>query len=509
MDLRFGTSPRQLSTLLFLLLAGCSGGGGSGGPSNDSTPPIVIRTIPAPDATNVPVDNVIKVTFSEAVNPSTISHETFFVSVEGGGDVAGVVSCSVETATFAPSAPLSPNTWYAATITAKVEDVVGNALASRYSWRFRTGPPTPAPLGIVTIRDGGVDSSNATLGIPRYKMVQSLSAPAKIWVIFSASGNDTYYSDNAGNSWLAIGRGGWEYHASVAADLSGNVHIADRIVDESGNSVIGVRYRRLRFPATSSAYFDNEMQFRDFGGAGGTGNVCTKGNEVFLFSRASFPSGPTPVVWHRSVDGGATFSSSGVVCTPASTFHRIGSAIVGDQVALFLWEFWTPCRITFYRWSGSSFVRDNAVLLQESDSEYTREFAATQDSDGNVHFVWWDYLPGAGPSLRHSYKSALTGDWSTPVTVDAWNNNDISPHITHRGNRIYVVYLFNDGRYTGVYTKTWTAANGWAAERTEVSTVGLGCRYPQVPQEVPITSAFIPVIWTQGGKILYRAIAVE
>jgi len=113
----------------------------------DDTPPTVTASNPSNGQTNVPLDRILAVTFSETMNPFTINNLTFLLST-GDDSVLGTVSYSGVTATFHPIGNLLPNTVYDATITTDAEDLAGNSLVSDFEWSFTTGdaadilPPT-------------------------------------------------------------------------------------------------------------------------------------------------------------------------------------------------------------------------------------------------------------------------------------------------------------------------------------------------------------------------------
>jgi len=100
--------------------------------------PIVLSTVPDTDAINVPLDQVITVTFNEEVDPETINEDTF--TIDGATSVVGTVTSSGATATFTPSADLAPNTTYTGMVTTSVKDPMGNALQENYVWTFTTIP---------------------------------------------------------------------------------------------------------------------------------------------------------------------------------------------------------------------------------------------------------------------------------------------------------------------------------------------------------------------------------
>ena len=129
-----------MALLLAVFMAGCSGGGGGGGGGGnaDSIAPTVRSTVPAPLATGAQVNANIAATFSEAMNPSTITTTTFVLK-EGITIVPGAVSHVGKIAIFNPTNNLSANTTYTATITTGAMDLAGNALANDYVWSFTTG----------------------------------------------------------------------------------------------------------------------------------------------------------------------------------------------------------------------------------------------------------------------------------------------------------------------------------------------------------------------------------
>jgi len=93
--------------------------------------------VPGSNATSVAINASIKATFSEAMNPSTISAATFTL-YNGTTPVTGTVSYSGNTATLIPATALTGNTVYIATITTGAKDAAGNSLSANYTWSFTT-----------------------------------------------------------------------------------------------------------------------------------------------------------------------------------------------------------------------------------------------------------------------------------------------------------------------------------------------------------------------------------
>ena len=131
----------------FVLMLGCS----KDDDNNDSNlSPTVISSDPVDNATNVVLNKIVTVKFSEEMDPSTLNATTFTID-QGTTPVAGTVSYSGTTASFKPSAVLTSNTVYTGTITNGAEDISGLALEADYEWTFTTTTGTTlAPTVIST-----------------------------------------------------------------------------------------------------------------------------------------------------------------------------------------------------------------------------------------------------------------------------------------------------------------------------------------------------------------------
>lgn len=121
------------------------------GTTQDSISPVVNFTTPASAATGVAVNGNLTATFSEWMNPATITSATFTLA-QGVTPVSGVVTCLGTVATLNPANNLANNTAYTATITTTAKDLSGNSLAVAKTWSFTTGitaasGPAPVDLG--------------------------------------------------------------------------------------------------------------------------------------------------------------------------------------------------------------------------------------------------------------------------------------------------------------------------------------------------------------------------
>ena len=107
-------------------------------------PPTVVSTSPEDGATNVAIDAVVTATFSEAMDSSTITTDSFTLA---GSAVSGTVTYDSDTytVTFTLDANLDYDHEYTATLTTAITDEAGNPLAEPYIWRFITRSASPTP----------------------------------------------------------------------------------------------------------------------------------------------------------------------------------------------------------------------------------------------------------------------------------------------------------------------------------------------------------------------------
>ncbi len=198
----FTTPLRWFSTLLLIALAaGCNNndsdpilGGSAGGSASvvvaDTRAPTIILVSVSDGETEYHLNQDITATFSEAMDPATLTSAspstaagtTFTVcSTASQGDstcvnpVAGVVSYTNKTVAFNPDANLVSGTWYKSTITAAATDLAGNALlvppavgSLPNPWWLQTGPLDSAPPTITL-----TNPANLATDVPLNKTINA------------------------------------------------------------------------------------------------------------------------------------------------------------------------------------------------------------------------------------------------------------------------------------------------------------------------------------------------
>jgi predicted small lipoprotein YifL len=288
-------------SLITLVLSSCGGKGPL--PPADTTSPSISLTSPTNGAQNVSVNSSITITFSEAMDASTINEQTITLSM-GTGNVPGSATYSDTTAVFKPASSLNPGTIYTVTVDGGVKDVAGNAMVTPFGYIFITGTalsPTTMSLsapgvtyganGIVTV------TVSSAAGTPTGNV--SLSVDGGTAVVQDLTGGSTTFtipSPSAGTHTL---------NAEYAAQ--GNFEASSA----SGTLVVGVGATTMSLSAPGVTY--------------GANGIVT----VTVSSAAGTPTGNVSL----SVDGGAATtqglingSSTFTIPSPSAGSHTLNAA---------------------------------------------------------------------------------------------------------------------------------------------------------------------------------------
>ena len=139
--------------------------------SSEPTTPTVLSSVPVDGATGVSLGDSVSVTFSEAMDPETLTSSTFTLTAgEPAVPIAGTVVYADSTAVFTPAVALASFGSFTATITTDASSDAGVSLASTYVWSF-TGssavPGIPVNLGtagaFVVLAKGAISGTTATV----------------------------------------------------------------------------------------------------------------------------------------------------------------------------------------------------------------------------------------------------------------------------------------------------------------------------------------------------------
>jgi hypothetical protein len=141
----------------------------------DAAPPSIGETLPAAGSTGASTSTSIVATFSEPMDPGSVSTATFILTKGGVPvDARVALSPSGDHAFLTPTAPLAPNTTYTATLTGGLADAAGNPVTSGASWSFTTGAASAA---------GQYHSSDTSLVVEAEDYSRKAAAAGHDWVL--------------------------------------------------------------------------------------------------------------------------------------------------------------------------------------------------------------------------------------------------------------------------------------------------------------------------------------
>jgi predicted small lipoprotein YifL len=315
-------------SMITVVLSACGGKGPL--PPSDTTSPSISSISPTNGAQNVSVNSSITITFSEAMDASTINEKTITLSM-GTGNVPGSVACSETTAVFKPVSSLSPETIYTVTVDGGIKDVAGNEMETTVGFIFITGTalaPTTMTLsapavtygenGIVTVTVGSAGETptgNVSLSVD--------GGAATTQELINGSSTFTIPSPSAGSHTL---------DATYAAQ--GNFGASSA----SGTLGVGVGATTMTLEAPAVTYGGNGIVTVTIGSAAGTptGNVSLSvdggaattqglinGSSTFTIPSPSAGSYTLNAVYAAQGTFGASSSSGTLIVNQATTTTMI------------------------------------------------------------------------------------------------------------------------------------------------------------------------------------------
>ena len=297
--------------------AGSNAQAGSGGTGSDLTAPTAQSSVPAPSAMNVGTGSVIRVTFSEAMNPSTLTTASFSVKL-GSVAVVGQVSYFEKTATFTPSGPLAQDSHYDVTVSVAAKDLAGNALAAPYAWSFNTSAIAalgPAPVALGTSGNFAILAQSTVTNVPTSAITGNLGlSPA------AASYITGFVPTKVGTYW-------------TSPQVVGGIFAADNDAPTPSNLTTAVADMQTAYTDAAGRPSPNFLNL----GAGSIGGLTLVPGLYKWASSLTIPAdialvGAANDVWIFQVTGDLTLSSAKAMAMsgggqPKNVFWQVAGAV--------------------------------------------------------------------------------------------------------------------------------------------------------------------------------------
>ena len=206
--------------------------------ASDTTPPTVTSTNPASGANGFPIASSITATFSEAIQPTTVTTSTFTLKNSAGTTIAGSVGLTNgNLATFDPQSSLVASTTYTATLSTGIKDIAGNALNPAKSWSFTTAaasdttPPTVTSTNPASGANGFPIASSITATFS--EAIQPTTVTTSTFTLKDSAGTTIAGSVGLTNGNLAT----FDPQSSLVASTTYTATLSTGIKDIAGNAL--------------------------------------------------------------------------------------------------------------------------------------------------------------------------------------------------------------------------------------------------------------------------------
>jgi hypothetical protein len=364
----------------------------------NTVPPTVLSETPASGSTGVGLFTPIVVKFSELMNPASINTSTVYLRATGSStNVAATVTYTGSTATLQPTAALTGNTTYQATVSTGVTDSTGNALASSVSWSFTTGvgqwiQSTASDFNAGTQSGTMTNSSGGVQMAPAFSDSFSGTALSSAWKTTATGGGAASTTVNNGT-------------LSVLATEVDSVQTYSSVLVEGTVSFGASPYQHFGMATGLNSVNGNSWAM--FSTAGSTNTLYARVNANGSMQDVSL--GTLPSGYHdyliKQVSGGFQFLVDGVLQTTINATFPSGSAL---KIVL-----------SDYNGNSQAPLRTQQILIPSytSGSTFTSSvFNATRMATfGTVS--WTVNLP-AGTGITVMVRTAdASGNWTGWVQV--------------------------------------------------------------------------------------------
>ncbi len=468
----------------------------------DTTAPTVTTRSPAVGATGVSTSVAVTVTFSESIDPATITASTFELRNPNNSVVPSTVSYnpSTLTATLTPNSSLALSTVYTVTVKGgttapQVKDLAGNPLAANVVWSFTTAgqvcssscsawsdstvPSTPSFSDNGAIELGvkfRADVAGYVTGVRFYK--GSLNTGTHIGNLWTASGTrlaTATFSSETATGWQQV------TFASPVAVQANTTYIVSYYAPNGG-------YALSNSPEFSTQGVDNPpIHLLMSGVDGGNGVYTYSSSSAFpistfnssnywvdvLFTTTSGPDTTAPTVTAQSPGAGATGIATNSALT--ATFSEPMDAATVTSSTFELRNTATSALVTAT--VSYNATTNTATLTPSASLSATTQYTATikggtadprvKDLAGNAlasNFTWNFTTGAAGGTGCSGGTNSIWPANPTPTTLQDPDTNPVELGVKFRSSvngYICGIRFYKGTNNTGTHVgKLWNVSGG-------------------------------------------------
>ncbi len=447
--------------------------------ASDTTPPTLTAQSPASAATAVPISTTVSATFSEAVQPSTIS----MVLKDSSGNVVPATvaySSATQVATLTPSTFLSTGSNYTVTVSSTA-DLAGNVMTP-VSWSFATtasvsifGNSTPAnpSWNDTNAIEVGVkfrsDAAGSITGIRFYK--GNLNTGTHIAHLWTSSGTllaTATFTNETATGWQQIS------FASPVAIAPNTTYVASYYAPAGGYATnpgyfTSAGADNAPLHALATGVDGGNGVYRYISGGGFPNNTYNNANywvDVVYTSPAADTTPPAITTQTPASGASGVAISSTVVAAfskpvQSSTISMVLKDSNGNVVS---------STVTYSSATQSATLTPGAVL--STGSSYTVTASGATDLSGNVMSpVSWSFSTAATASIWSSSATPANAAWndSNAIEVGVKFTSDVSGNVTgvrfYKGSGNVGTHIgnlwSNSGQLLASVTFSGETASGW------------------------------------------------
>jgi N-acetylneuraminic acid mutarotase len=362
----------------------------------DVISPSVINTSPVQNSYCAGVNSPVTATFDEAINPSTLNSNSFYLQDGLGDPVEAILSYTDPVVSLQPQTVLSYNSAYTATLTQTIADHAGNTMATDYVLNFST----------VANEGSGNWVSTSTNGAPI-----GLDTPVAVWTgdKMIVWGLGIIY-DSVWERWISSAYGG---AYDPVTDSWSNISNVNDPSDRLNASAVWTGTEMIIWGgnlagSAGAAYNPSTDSWRTISSVGSPSgrrfhNAVWTGSEMIIWGGANSTSALSDGARYDPVDDSWTaMSNTNAPNNGVGYTNNFSMVWTGSQVIL--WNSWGPEQSARYNPVTDSWSTISTINAPTNFSSHRSVWT------GSEMLVWGESLINSQFGFRYD-----------PVT-DSWSN---------------------------------------------------------------------------------------
>lgn len=407
--------------------------------SNDITAPQVSLVSPLDGSTGLSLNIHPTATFSETLDAASVTRSSVTMTGPGNTPVSGSVTLTDGTTiTFTPQHELVVNSTYTVTLkgagsASAIKDLIGNPMASNYSWSFTTGILAmpivmTKPVSISTCSNTSVNFVSSASGIPTPTVQwQKSTDNGFTWADITGATSGTYtftaFSTDNNNQYRAVWTNSQGHDISAPATLNVEAAVSGSIVPVNATVCPGAPLLLQLNAASGPSPYTLQINSSIYTGISVGQTFQALLPKESIWSELDIPQEPAHAD-NNSIEVGVKFQANKNGLIKGIRFYKGSSANGGTHIGSL--------------WSQSGTLLASATFENETETGWQEVlFATPVDVTANTTYVASYFLPQGNYAKTGSYFSisrsngksltALQNTAGEPNAVYAYDSHSTFP----------------------------------------------------------------------------------